>query len=194
MKRSYNTQAFTPEEVKKGLAQDLLNYLLDYNKKNTEQYYDIHITSDGYCTIIEWVDVMYTSKYGEDGKFQFVDYDEYVMKEFTFPDNHTEMCYSEEDAEQRLQEWLKDNPSWVKNEWGCWTNELENERARKMLEDSCPCDYCKDDANNPTKDCSTCPYNHEDMDGDVCSECEDDEIIPSPPPLEENSKLFKYAK
>ena len=79
--REYNYQAFTPEEVEQGLHLDLLNYLLDHNKKNETQYYDIHITSDGYCTIIEWTDVMYDNKYGQEGKFEYVPYNGQVMLE-----------------------------------------------------------------------------------------------------------------
>lgn len=132
--REYNSQAFTPEEVKKGLHLDLLNYLLDHNKKSEKQYYDIHITTDGYCTIIEWTDVDYNQEYGPEGKFEFVPADGYVMIERTFPDNHTELCYNEEDYQERLDEFLKDNPGWVKTHYGTWTNEIENERIRKQLE------------------------------------------------------------
>ena len=67
----YNSQSFTPEEVEQGLMSDLLNYLLDHNKKAKEQYYDIHITTDGYCTIVEWTDVNYDMEYDE-GYFKFV--------------------------------------------------------------------------------------------------------------------------
>ena len=135
MKREYNYQAFTPDEVEEGLLQDLLNYLLDHNKKNKNQYYDIHITTDGYCTIIEWTDVSYNQEYGPDGKFEFVPSNGQVMLEYSFPDNHYEMCYSEEDYQERLDEFLKENPGWVKTSYGTWTNTIENEKYRKMLEE-----------------------------------------------------------
>lgn len=138
MEREYNYQAFTPEEVEQGLHLDLLNYLLEHNKKNKNQYYDIHITSDGYCTIIEWTDVIYNQEYGPEGKFEFVPSDGYVMIEKIFPDNHYEMFSSEEEFEERLQEWLKENPGWVKTSYGTWTNEIENEKFRKMLEEQEP--------------------------------------------------------
>lgn len=118
MGREYNSQAFTPEEVKKGLHLDLLNYLLDHNKKNETQYYDIHITTDGYCTIIEWTDVSYNNEYGEESRFEFVPYNGQVMLEYSFPDNHYEMFYSEEEYKERFQEWLKENPGWVKTSCG----------------------------------------------------------------------------
>ena len=136
MSREYNRQAFTPEEVKQGLLNDLLTYLLDYNKKNKTHYYDIHITTDGYCSIVEWVDVGYNNEYGDDGKFRFVNYDQVVMLEKTFPDNHRELCYDEEDYQERLKEWLEENPGWVKTTYGTWTNEIENEKFRQELEDN----------------------------------------------------------
>ena len=134
MSRNYNYQAFTPEEVKKGLLNDLLNYVLDHNKKNDQQYYDIHITTDGYCSIVEWVDVSYNNEFGEEGKFRFVDSDQVVMLEKTFPDNHTELCYDEEDYQERLREFLDKNPGWEKTAYGNWINRIENENLRKALE------------------------------------------------------------
>lgn len=132
--RDYNSQAFTPEEVKKGLLQDLLNYLLDYNKKCESGYYDIHIWSDGYCTIVDWLDINYDFR-GEEGKFEFVPSNGQVMLEYSFPDNHYEQFYSEEEYRERLQEWLQENPGWVKTSYGTWTNEIENEAFRKRLEE-----------------------------------------------------------
>ena len=49
----YNSEAFTPEEVEKGSHLKLLNCLFDLNKNLDNGHYDIHITSDGYCLIIE---------------------------------------------------------------------------------------------------------------------------------------------
>ena len=133
MNREYNSQAFTPEEVEQGLLNDLLNYLLEHNKKNETQYYDIHITTDGYCSIVEWTDVSYNNEYGDEGKFEYVPYNGQVMLEFTFPDNHTELCYNEEDYQERLDEFLKENPGWVKTHYGTWVNEIENEKFAQQM-------------------------------------------------------------
>ena len=134
MEREYNYQAFTPEEVEQGLVQDLINYLLDHNKKAKEQYYDIHITSDGYCTIIKWTDVNYKFK-DEEGRFDFIPSNGYIKLEYRFPDNHYEDFFSKEEYEERLREWLKENPGWVKGPYGTWTNEIENEKFKKELEE-----------------------------------------------------------
>ena len=134
MKTEYNYQAFIPEEVEKGLHLKLLNCLLELNKESQKHYNDIHITTDGFCTIIEWESVPYSHEYG--GSFKYVSEDEVVMLERHFPDNHYEHFYSEEDYQEKLHEWLKENPGWVKTSYGTWTNELENEQFRKMLEES----------------------------------------------------------
>ncbi len=135
MNREYNYQSFTPDEVEQGLLQDLLNYLLDHNKKNKNQYYDIHITTDGCCSIVEWNDVSYDNTYGPDGKFEYVPADGCIMIEKTFPDNHTELCYDEEDYQERLNDFLKENPGWVKTPYGTWTNEIENKKWQTYLEE-----------------------------------------------------------
>lgn len=87
-----NSQAFTPEQVENGELNDLIEYLLNFNKKSDKSYMDIHITSDSYCTIVEWVEIHYDFK-GECGEFKFVDSDEYVMKEIRFPDGHYDMVF-----------------------------------------------------------------------------------------------------
>lgn len=116
MKKEYNQVAFTPEEVEKGFHLELLNVLLNYNQKSEKHYNDIHITSDGYCFIIEWDQVPYSHEYG--GEFKYVAEDEVVMLEKHFPDNHIELCYNEEDYQEKLAEWLKGNPGWEKTVWG----------------------------------------------------------------------------
>lgn len=118
MKRNYNTQAFTPEEVEQGLLQDLINYLLEYNKKCESGYYDIHITSDSYCTIVEWVDINYEFQY-EEGKWDFVDADEEVYKGIYLPDNTTQYVPRSE-ADKVLPDWLKEHPNWKQDSWGRW--------------------------------------------------------------------------
>ena len=132
MKTEYNYQSFTTEEVEQGLHLEFLNTLLNYNKVSKTHYNDIHLTTDGYCTIIEWETIPYNHEYG--GSFKYVGEDEVIMLERHFPDNHTELCYNEEDYKERLDEFLKENPGWVETSCGTWTNEIENEKFRKQLE------------------------------------------------------------
>ena len=136
LSKDYNSVAFTPEEVKKGLHSDLINYLVNYNTQNkSDDYYEIHITSDGYCMIIEFDKIPYDHAYG--GTFKYVDEfnGDIIMKECYFPDNHTEICYDDEDFKERLDNWLKENPGWRKNEYGSWYNEEDQKAWKKYLED-----------------------------------------------------------
>ena len=64
MEREYNYQAFTPKEVKQGLHTDLIQMLLKYNEKSDEHFMDIHITTDGYCLMVEWDCVPYNRQWG----------------------------------------------------------------------------------------------------------------------------------
>ena len=75
----YNCMAFIPEEVDKGMVIDLINYLLDANKKSIDHFNEIHISTDSYCTIVEWIWKPLDNSYG--GEFQFVDEDEYITKD-----------------------------------------------------------------------------------------------------------------
>ena len=121
--------------------QQLLNTLLDYNSDKDEEYYnDIHIYQEESFIVLEWEHVPYSHEWG--GKFQYIDegMGQVVMIEKTFPDNHYELCYDEEDYEERLKDWLKDNPYWEKTSYGTWTNVEENRRffldynAKKLFE------------------------------------------------------------
>ena len=66
------------------------------------------------------------------------------MKKF-FPDNHSELCYDEEDYKNKLDTFLKDNPGWVKTDYGTWTNEIENSKFRDELKLSDVIDIDEDD-------------------------------------------------
>ena len=65
-----NSMAFPPEE--KENMKKLLKFLVeDYDSE--EYYNEVHITTDGYCTIVEWDTVPYDRSFG--GKFEYVDVD-----------------------------------------------------------------------------------------------------------------------
>lgn len=125
-----NSAAFTPEEVKKGLHLDLIKYLLDYNSKSEKSYNDIHITTDGYCLIVEWTNLNY--EYSSGCGFRYVDEEHELLKEVVFPDNHTEYLFDDEEQEA-LDDWLKENPGWFKNDYGRWVNKTEQEEMEKFL-------------------------------------------------------------
>ena len=111
----FNSQAFTPEEVKQGLHLDLINYLLDYNSKSKECFNDIHIDSDGYCIVVEWV----TETYGNAlTSFEYVGEDEVVLKIVKFPDGSYDYVEDQDEANDRFQLWLHENSDWERNDSG----------------------------------------------------------------------------
>lgn len=132
MNKKYNSTAFTPAEVEKGLHLKLIKHLLEESAELEDSYNDIHITTDGYCTIIEWEQVPFNEEWG--GHFRYVAEDEVVMKEVIFPDNHTEYLFPNE-VEDALKEWHKENPGWVQSEYGRWYNEKEQEDLKKYFDD-----------------------------------------------------------
>lgn len=122
-----NRQSFNTDNAnsRKQFIQ-LLNALLDYNAdRENQSYNDIHIYQEESHIEMEWEQVPYGHEWG--GRFRYVDYDEEVMKDVSFPDGHHEMLYPYE-VEDRLKEWHRDNPDWVKNQFGMWTNAEENRR------------------------------------------------------------------
>lgn len=128
----FNSQAFTPEEVKQGLHLDLINYLLDYNSKSKECFNDIHIDSDGFCVIVEWV----TETYGDVlTSFEYVGEDEVVLKIVHFPDGSYDYVEDQDEANDRFQLWLHENPGWEKDGNGGWYNKTENDGRMKELLD-----------------------------------------------------------
>lgn len=118
----YNSQAFTPKEIEKGVHSKFIKYLLEISAELEDSYLDIHITTDGYCTIVEWIDVANDAQLSK-GAFEFVGSDEAIFKEVQFPDGTYEYVPSCE-AEDRLNEWLKENPGWAKNTWGTWVKNI----------------------------------------------------------------------
>ena len=114
-----NSRAFSPEEVEQGLLADLLEYLLRHNVKSDRKYYDIHLTTDGHCQVVEWATRPYDSEW-DGGGFRYVDSEHVVLKEVLFPDNHSEFLFDDEE-EEALEEFLKEHPGeYERDEFGTW--------------------------------------------------------------------------
>lgn len=114
-----NEMVYTPEEVEKGLHLDLISTLLKHNSCTYDYYNDIHITTDGYCTIVEWEHLPHGGEYG--GKFVYVGEDETVVKILEFPDKHIEYVDEKyEDCDEMIKEWLEKNPGWSLDTYGNW--------------------------------------------------------------------------
>lgn len=132
MSKEYNSQAFTPEEVKKGLHLDLINYLLSYNEKSEGFFNDIHIDSDGYCVIIEWVTESYTDSCTS---FEFVGSDEEILKIVHYPDNSYGYASDEDEANDMFLLWLRENPGWERNSYGVWHKVINsNDEIKEILD------------------------------------------------------------
>lgn len=135
----YNSEAFVPEEVKAGMVEELVSFLLkqdrkaqDVNFKAGNKHFsckDIHITSDGYCTIVEWCDK--DDVIGE--CFEFVGEGEQVMQWLTMPDNTSILCEKSKAAEDEVwNEWKAEHPKWKQDWAGEW---FEDESLRGAIED-----------------------------------------------------------
>ena len=133
MKHKYNSQVFTPEQVESNAPRDLLDYLLEFNKKSQKSFMDVHITTDGYCLIIEWAEIDYEFRY-EDGKFDFVDSDEEIFACVRLPDNSS-MYVPRSEKEDALNDWLTEHPGWHKNAWGVWSNNDEEDYAVETVDE-----------------------------------------------------------
>ena len=118
-----NSVAFTPEEIKQGLHIDLLDYLISHNQKNKNSYYDIHITTDGFCTIVEFVTITYGIDDGVEG-FVFMDEEHELLKRVEFPDRHYDY-FPDDDVNDAFNEWLADHPEWYKDTDNRWHNKQE---------------------------------------------------------------------
>ena len=122
-----NSMYFTGEDVKAGLMTQLIDYLCRYSYESEPRgharYNDIHIRpADCGAFVVEWVQAPWSSDYS--GRFEYVSEDQVVCNEVEFPDGYFE--YTPEDEDIVIKEWLEDNPSWYRDEWGQWhERELE---------------------------------------------------------------------
>ena len=131
MKKQYNSMAFTPEESK--AAAELLNTLMRFNTLSKEHYNDIHVTTDGYCTIIEWVCVPYSHEWG--GKFDYIDEEHYPLYAYEMPSGITEYFANEHEYELALIEFLRKNPDyyWDNNAWKWKSKEPSDDEVSDWL-------------------------------------------------------------
>lgn len=123
-----NYQAFTPEEVKKGCFKKLLDTLIELQK---DMDIDIHITSDGYCIIMEWI-----SKCDEDTAcFKFVDSDQQLVTEVLMPDNSYEYLFEYENrtADDLINEFVKKHPEYKQNQYGMWYDASYEEKLKEEI-------------------------------------------------------------
>lgn len=112
-----NSISFTPDEIKNNLHLDFLNFLFKYNEKAENSFFDIHITTDGLCMIVEFARVDYRDSNYEG--FVYLDDEHQLLRQITFPDNHYEY-FPDNEVEEVLNNWLKDHPEWELDQFGNW--------------------------------------------------------------------------
>ena len=131
---SMNSMYFDEKDVSKNLHLDFVKNLFAVAAKSEHLIVDVHMYMEDSAIIVEWVQ---TSIHDDcPDKFQLITCDQVVMLEKIFPDNHYEYCTSEEDYQERLAEWLEENPGWERTSYGTWINVIENERIRKQIEEN----------------------------------------------------------
>lgn len=123
------------DDSKKAL--ELIEYLL---KGDNTHYNEIRIKpEDTGVYVVEWTQVPWSGDYG--GHFEYVDEDQVIMEEYLLPDNTYVLLSDDEEFKEYLDNWLKENPGWIKTPYGTWTNTIENEKFIKAFESEC--EECK---------------------------------------------------
>lgn len=130
-----NQMYFSHDEVEQGLHLKFIEHLCNYCKDSNNHSIDLHMYTEDDAIIVEWVQISYQDDCHSKYVLLQPALGEMVMIEKSFPDRHYEMCYSEEDYQERLQEWLKENPGWERNNYGMWYNVEEQEAYRKSIEE-----------------------------------------------------------
>lgn len=127
MNTNYNSMYF--ENLNEAVS--FIEHLHQISKNSDELFNDIHTYMEESGVIVEWVQVPYNHDYG--GQFKYVGEDQYIMTEYKFPDNHYEYLNDIDEYEERLNDWLKENPGWKLTSYGMWTNTIENEKFKEAL-------------------------------------------------------------
>lgn len=100
-----NKMVFSEQEC----ANSFILWLTNYNKNNNDndQYNDIHIYQEDEFIVVEWVQIPYNHEYG--GKFEFVDENQSIVTEFTYPDGEYGYAFDKEDKNKLIEDWYNKN-------------------------------------------------------------------------------------
>lgn len=111
MRGVVNSQSFTQEQVRDGELAALVKYLTEYGLGRDELgcHMDVHISSDGFVTTVDWVEVV--RGFEEMGRFEYVGEDDVVMTEARMPDGSVRTV-KKGDEPNEVHRWLQDNPGW----------------------------------------------------------------------------------
>ena len=94
-------------------ADAFIKFMLDYNQDlDNNDYFEIHIYQEETGIIVEFDKVPYSGEWG--GRFKYIDEDEEVGINLCLPDN-SYVFVRKYEAEDYLNDWLKDNPEYRKD-------------------------------------------------------------------------------
>lgn len=94
-------------------ADNFIKFMLDYNQDlDNEDYFEIHIYQEETGIIVEFDKVPFSWEWG--GRFKYMDEDEEVGINLCLPDN-SYVFVRKYEAEDYLNDWLKDNPEYRKD-------------------------------------------------------------------------------
>lgn len=86
---TFNSMAFTPDEVRKGLLDKFVKTLNDLNQEKEQGFIEYHVTTDGFCTIVEFDDLFIRD---EDDKFQYVDEKDWESEDIALTKEEQELA------------------------------------------------------------------------------------------------------
>lgn len=134
MKTNYNSMYFSKEDVAKGLHLKLIETLLNLSLESREEVVHIHTyTEDFGAVIVDWCQHNYEYDDNDTNTFVYIDSDECVMIERSFPDNHYEYFHNEEEYKEAFDTWLSEHKSYKQDDYGRWYDEEEQKALRQSL-------------------------------------------------------------
>ena len=128
-----NSMYFSKEDIKNNLHTEFLNVLFKLSLNSDSGVIHIHTYTELDGLIVEWCQHNEEFDDRSTNIFRYINYDEVVMLEKIFPDNHYEYCFSEEEYKERLEDWLKEHPTYKQNQYGHWYDEREYDELKESL-------------------------------------------------------------
>ena len=132
IENSYNSEYFTKEQVEQGLHIKFIEFLLELDDYDRGGVHDIHMYKEEDAIIVEWCFKWYDKSIGND-RFEFLGEDDLVMTEVYLPDNSSVYVRNEDERKEVLEDWLKEHPTYKKDEWGRWYDESEVMNSEEFI-------------------------------------------------------------
>ena len=137
IENSYNSEYFTKEQVEQGLHIKFIEFLLELDGYDRGGVHDIHMYKEDGAVIVEWC-IKYYNKSISNDRFEFCGDDDVIMTEVYLPDNSSVYVRNEDEEKEVLEDWLKEHPTWKKNEWGRWYDENEQKEWEEWVKKNYP--------------------------------------------------------